>query len=156
MGIRTIFRQPSCKPLSTCDPSLFQNKNKLESVHGGQNPVRPYLWVETSRLPPIYTALVVDKHWNFIFTRLPNLLYSKRQLYQRMKLGKTVTFYYAVKLPSFRRLAIEYTGCLLDVYCYTNVFAQVFPKVLGCVLCGLGEIVAQTYAVDLAVCFLQV
>jgi hypothetical protein len=100
MGIRTIFRQPSCKPLSTCDPSLFQNKNTLESVHGGQNPVRPYLWVETSRLPPIYTALVVDKHWIFTFTRLPNLLYSKRQLYQRMKLGKTVTFDYAVKLPT--------------------------------------------------------
>jgi uncharacterized membrane protein (DUF485 family) len=61
-----------------------------------------------------------------------------------------------VKLRSFRRFAIEYTVCLLDVYCYTNVLAQVFPKVLGCVLCGLGEIVTQTYVVNLAVCFLQV
>ncbi|KAH8625996.1 hypothetical protein IG631_19875 [Alternaria alternata] len=80
----------------------------------------------------------------------------KDRFHQHMETGDIDTFDHAVKLPSFRLLAIEYTGCLLDVYYYTNVLAQVFPKVLGCVLCGLEKVIAQTNAVNRAVCFLQV
>jgi hypothetical protein len=32
------------------------------------------------------------------------------------------------KLPGVRGLAIRFAVCLLDVYCYTNVLPQVFPR----------------------------
>jgi hypothetical protein len=146
MGIRTIFRQPSCKPLSTPTLRCSKEKKKLQPVHGMRLPVFLLFTYNTTR------------SWSldFVSTTLPNLFYSKRQIHQYMETGNIDAFDHAAN-------CLVSIGSQLDLpFAYRTFNATSMPltrsfqKILVFVSCGLERVIAQTNVVDLAVCLLRV